>query len=168
MIMALKGKHVLFVNEYLISQNVTQAYMKVYGCSEDAARKNGSRLMTNDDIKSEIERRQQEIKEDVEKETGISVQWVLNSFKTIADRCMQAEPVYDKETGAIVEYKFDSSGANKAVENIGRYLGMFNDKLKVDANNNNMNTDMTNMTPEERRVRIDELNRKRGHSGIAQ
>ena len=160
--MALKGKHVLFVNEYLISQNVTSAYQKAYGCSEDAARKNGGRLMANEGIRSEIERRQQQITEQVEKDAGISVQWVLDSLKTVADRCMQAEPMFDKE-GNIVEYRFDSSGANKAIENIGRYFGMWNDKMKVDANNNNLNTDLTGLSPSERRARIDELNRRRGN-----
>ena len=45
---------------------------------------------------------------------------------------MAPEPMVDKE-GNIVEWRFDSSGANKALESIGRHLGMFNDKLKVDA-----------------------------------
>lgn len=36
------------------------------------------------------------------------------------------------------------------------------DKQQVEATNHNMNTDVTNMTPEERRARIDELIRKRG------
>jgi phage terminase small subunit len=106
--------------------------MKVYGCSEEAARKNGSRLMTNDDIRSEIERRQQEINKKVEEETEISVKWVLDSFKSIAERCMTAEPVLDREGNETGEYKFDSSGANKALENIGKHLGMFTDKLKLD------------------------------------
>jgi phage terminase small subunit len=131
--MALNAKHILFVNDYMISQNATASYKKVYECSDEAARKNGSRLMTNDDIKSEIERRQREVNKKVEEDTGISVQWVLDSFKSIAERCMVAEPVmeFNKESKQMEptgEYKFDSSGANKAVENIGKYLGMFKDK----------------------------------------
>lgn len=128
--MALNAKHILFVNDYMISQNVTESYKKVYGCSEEAARKNGSRLMTNDDIRSEIERRQKKINEQVEEKTGISVQWVLDSFKSIAERCMQAEAVTDREGNPTGEYKFDSAGANKAVESIGKYLGMFKEKVE--------------------------------------
>lgn len=127
MMLALNAKHILFINDYMISQNVTESYQKVYGCSEEAARKNGSRLMTNDDIRSEIERRQKKINEQVEEKTGISVQWVLDNFKWVAERCMAPEPMYDKE-GNIVEWRFDSSGANKALENIGKYLGMYKDK----------------------------------------
>jgi hypothetical protein len=36
------------------------------------------------------------------------------------------------------------------------------DKQDIESVNTNMNTDLTNLTPEERRARIDELNRKRG------
>lgn len=133
--MALNAKHILFVNDYMISQNATESYRKVYECSEEAARKAGSRLLTNVDIKSEIVRRQEELNKIVEKETGISVQWVLESFKSIADRCMVAEPVMEfnresKQMEATGEYKFDSSGANKAVESIGKYLGMFKEKIE--------------------------------------
>lgn len=128
--MALNAKHILFVNDYMVSHNATESYKKVYGCSEEAARKNGSRLMTNDDIRSEIERRQKEVNTKIEKDTGISVQWVVDSFKTIAERCMQAEPSLVDDDGNILEWKFDSSGANKAVESIGKYLGMFKDKVE--------------------------------------
>jgi phage terminase small subunit len=137
--MALNAKHILFVNDYMISQNVTESYQKVYECSVEAARKNGSRLMTNDDIRSEIARRQEAINKKVEEDTGISVQWVLDSFKSIAERCMQSEAVTDREGNPTGEYRFDSSGANKAVENIGKYLGMFKDKGDVPVTTTNVN-----------------------------
>lgn len=128
--MALTDKHMKFVDEYMIDMNAAAAYRRAgYDCNEATARANSSRLLTNANIVAEIDKRQQKLQED----TGISVQWVLNNFKAVAERCMQAEPMFDRETGDIVEYRFDSSGANKALESIGRHLGMFNDKLKVDA-----------------------------------
>lgn len=146
--MALNAKHILFVNDYMVSHNVTESYQKVYGCSEEAARKNGSRLMTNDDIKSEIERRQKEVNEKIEKDTGVSVQWVVDNFKYVAERCMAPEPLYDKE-GNIIEWRFDSSGANKALESIGKYLGMFKDKGDSPISNNTVN--LTGLSLEELR-----------------
>lgn len=137
--MALNAKHILFINDYMISQNATESYQKVYGCTEDAARKAGSRLLTNVDIKSEIVRRQEEVNKKVEKDTGVSVQWVVDSFKLIAERCMQAEPILDKFGNETGEWRFDSSGANKAVESIGKYLGMFKDKGDVPITTNNVN-----------------------------
>lgn len=128
--MALSDKQMNFVNEYMKDMNASAAYLRAgYNCSEEAARRAASRLLTNVDVQDEIRTRTDKIAQ----ESDISVQWVLKSFKEIAERCMQAEPIIDKESGDVVEYRFDSSGANKALENIGRYLGMFNDKLKVDA-----------------------------------
>lgn len=132
--MALNAKHILFINDYMISHNATESYKKVYGCSDDAARKNGSRLLTNEDILSEIERLTKKVNEKVEKDTGISIQWVLESFKSIADRCMQSEPILDKFGNETGEWKFDSTGANKAVESIGKYYGMFKEKIEHSGN----------------------------------
>jgi len=55
---------------------------------------------------------------------------------------MQAVPVVmnGKKTG---EYKFDSQGANKALHLIGKDLGMFVDKVKVEVD------ELAKKTPEE-------------------
>lgn len=126
--MALTDKHMNFVNEYMKDMNGAAAYLRAgYKCSEDAARVNASRLLTNDNIKAEIATRQAKLQE----ESGISVQWVLQNLKYLAERCMTPEPLADKD-GNIVEWRFDSSGANKALESIGKHLGMFTDKLKLE------------------------------------
>lgn len=114
--MALNAKHILFVNDYMISHNATESYQKVYECTEDAARKAGSRLLTNVDIKSEIVRRQEEVNKQVEEKTGVSVEWVLEELK---DTYLKAKE------------RYDFSPANKSLELIGKQIGMFKDKLEV-------------------------------------
>lgn len=127
--MALTDKQSRFVDEYMIDMNAAAAYLRAgYECNEATARANASRLLTNANVVAEIDKRQQKLQEDA----GISAKWVLENLKYVAERCMAPEPMVDKE-GNIVEWRFDSSGANKALESIGRHLGMFNDKLKVDA-----------------------------------
>lgn len=55
--MALSPKHRVFCEEYIKTWNATDAYLAAYPkSSRDAARRNGSRLMTNDDIRAEIDR----------------------------------------------------------------------------------------------------------------
>lgn len=63
--------------------------------------------------------------------------WVLNNIATTVDRCMLIEPVYSKRhnrgrpqqlTG---EYKFNPSGALKALDLLARSMGMFTDKIEV-------------------------------------
>lgn len=60
--MALSPKHRKFCEEYLKLWNATDAYLAAYPkSSRDAARRAGSRLLTNVDIAEEIERRLAEI-----------------------------------------------------------------------------------------------------------
>lgn len=126
--MALTDKQSRFIDEYMIDMNGAAAYLRAgYNCNEATARANASRLLTNANISAEIAKRQQKLQQD----TGISVQWVLSNLKWVAERCMAPEPLVDKE-GNIIEWRFDSSGANKALESIGKHLGMFTDKVKLE------------------------------------
>lgn len=55
-------KHMRFVDEYLTCFNGTQAYMRVYpNCTEETARRSASRLLTNEDVKAELEARLAEV-----------------------------------------------------------------------------------------------------------
>lgn len=62
--------------------------------------------------------------------------WITEQFKEIYNRCMQRIPVmkFDREAGAMVQetddngegvWTFDSSGANRALENIAKHIGYF-------------------------------------------
>jgi len=63
---------------------------------------------------------------------GVSRAWVIMKLKEVAERCMQAQPVKvnGKETGL---YVFDSSGANRALELIGKHLRVFGDDASATA-----------------------------------
>lgn len=129
--MALSEKHELFVREYMVDLNATQAAIRS-GYSEKTAKQQGSRLLTNVAIRTRIEELQGMRAEKLE----LDADWVLQRLMAISDRCMKAEPVmiWDREERAMVEsgeYMFDSNGANKAVELIGKHLSMFKDKLEV-------------------------------------
>jgi phage terminase small subunit len=68
-----------------------------------------------------------------------------------------------KQTKDGFEIKMQDQG--KALENIARHLGMFTDNTNVNLKGglNNTTQDLTQLSPEERRARIDELNRRRGN-----
>jgi phage terminase small subunit len=128
--MALSDKHKRFADEYLIDMNATAAYLRAgYTARGNSAEVNASRLLRNPKVQEYIESKQQKKAEKLD----LTAEWVLNNYKQIVEKCMQAEPVYDKATKEIIEYKFDSSGANKALEMIGKHLGMFKDKLEITA-----------------------------------
>lgn len=118
-----------FCDEYLIDLNATQAAIRA-GYSAKTANEAGARLLAKVSIQAEISKRRQELAQ----KTAITQEWVLNRFKEISDRCMTAEPVFDNDGQPTGEYKFDSSGANKATEMIGKHLGFFekdNDQSKT-------------------------------------
>ena len=53
---ALNEQQKIFCLEYVSCNNATQAYIKAYGCSYNAARASAYRLLTNADIQAEIGR----------------------------------------------------------------------------------------------------------------
>jgi phage terminase small subunit len=112
-----------FCDEYLKHFNATKAAISV-GYSETSARSQASQILALDDVSLYIQDRQAEIS----KEAEVDAVWVRKRFKLISDRCMQAVPVMEFIDGELVpsgEWKFDSSGANKATEALGKIMGVF-------------------------------------------
>jgi phage terminase small subunit len=127
--MALTEKQKRFCDEYLIDLNGTQAAIRA-GYSERSARQISDRNMSNDDIIAYLNEKRKVLQDKVD----LSQEWVLRRLKEISDRCMQAEPVMTFDGDQWVEsgeYKFDSTGANKSTELIGKHLGMFVNKVDL-------------------------------------
>jgi phage terminase small subunit len=59
---------------------------------------------------------------------GLDRGWVISRLMTVTERCMQAEPVLDKDGEPTGQYKFDSTGANRALELLGKTMRMFDAK----------------------------------------
>ena len=58
---------------------------------------------------------------------------VVRDLLAIKDRCMQEVPVVDRHGRLTGEFRFDAAGALRALELIGRELGMFVDRKEVRA-----------------------------------
>ena len=128
----MQNKHLMFIKEYLVDLNGKRAAIRA-GYSAKTAEQQASRLLSNVKIKQQIDK---ELAKRSEK-LDISADWVLSSLKKIAKRCMQEEEVmkYDSFEKALVgtgEFKFDSSGANKSLELIGKHLKLFTEKQEVE------------------------------------
>lgn len=94
-------------------------------------------------VKARINDLSVEVSQRVIEAAAVNKGWVIDRLKKVVERCMQAEPVmiFNKDTKEYEEsgeYKFDSTGANKALELIGKELGMFS--TKIDVNHNHMVT----------------------------
>ena len=126
----LTAKKKLFTKEYIVDLNATQAAIRA-GYSERTAKSQGQRLLTNVDVAAEIQILFDKRAEKVE----LNSEWVLRNLEKVANRCMTAEPVMVKGDNGMEEsgeYKFDSAGANKSLELIGKHLKLFTDKIEQD------------------------------------
>ena len=111
--MALSEKQMNFVNEYMKDMNGTAAYLRAgYKCTEEAARRAASRLLTNVDVMSEIGQRTDKMQE----ESGMSVQWVLDQYKDIIVNNLREDPAV----------------AKGALDSVAKHYGMFKDRTEID------------------------------------
>ena len=131
-----------FCQEYIVDYNGTQAAVRA-GYAANSARKTASRLLTNADILARVRELQREqtarlaLTQDYVLQQLVENDYYPESYDTYRC-CREPEPVlvYDPDAGGMVEsgkYQFDSKGALRALELIGKHLGMYQDKLKLDA-----------------------------------
>ena len=114
-----------FCREYIIDLNATNAALRA-DYSKKTARAIGSRLLTNVDIQARLS----ELQAKPLKKLEITAESVLQKFVEIRDRCLQEEPVYNKEGNETGEYKFDAANALRANEALGKHLKLFTDKVE--------------------------------------
>ena len=127
----LTDKQQRFCEEYLIELNATQAAIRA-GYSPTSAG-----TISNENMrKHAILERIAELKAERSKKLAIDAAWVLEQAVKVHTRCMQEEAVKDADGSTTGEYRFEHSGANKALEIIGKHVDVqaFLDKKQVDAN----------------------------------
>ena len=134
----LNDRQVRFCEEYLIDLNAMQSAIRA-GYSEKTAKQMGSENLSKPDIAKYIA----ELKAVRSAETKIDAAWVLSRLQKVHDRCMQEEAVTDREGGATGEYKFEHSGANRALELIGKHTQVqaFIEKVEVRNINDELSDD---------------------------
>lgn len=124
----LTDKQALFVKEYLVDLNATQAAIRA-GYSKKTAQKIGSENLSKPLVADAIAEAQAKRFERVQ----ITADDVVRDLIAVKDRCMRAEPVMIRQGNEMVEsgeYKFEHAGANKSLELLGRHLKMFTDKTE--------------------------------------
>ena len=122
----------IFVREYLIDFNATQAAKRA-GYSAKTAGSKGEQLLKVVEIKKAIDAALAEYR----KRNEVTVEYVISGLRTVAERCLQRAPVMDMKGEQVQDeegrnvWKFDSAGANKALETLGKHLGMFTEKIQM-------------------------------------
>lgn len=124
--MPITPKQQLFVKEYLVDLNATQAAIRA-GYSVKTAGSQAHDLLKKPEIQEAISHGATARAKSVD----ITAEYVLSTIKNTIERCAQAEPVFDREGVETGEYKFDSAAVLKGSELLGKYLKLFTDKTEV-------------------------------------
>lgn len=124
--MPITPKQELFVKEYLVDLNATQAAIRA-GYSVKTAGSQSHDLLK----KPEIQEFVSSCATNRAKSVEITAEYVLSTIKNTIERCAQAEPVFDREGVETGEYKFDSAAVLKGSELLGKYLKLFTDKTEI-------------------------------------
>lgn len=127
----LTDKRKRFCLEYMKHCNASKA-AKDAGFSEKTAGAQGEQLLKKPLVKEYLELLRDELK----KKTDLSHEWVLNNLRVIVNRSLEPEAIFTSKGGFTGEFKFDSSGANKALELIGKHLGTFRERIDLNAQGN--------------------------------
>ncbi len=133
----LTAKQRLFIEEYQVDLNGLQAALRA-GYAKGSAKHVYTVNMKNPMVVRALEEAMRARSDSVR----VDVEWVLRNLIEVAGRCMQKEPVAGSEAreggrrrGAEADgaglWRFDSKGANRALELIGKHLGMFKEKVEV-------------------------------------
>lgn len=149
--MALTEKQKIFADEYLIDLNATRAYRVAYpGVKKDeAARVNGSRLLTNANVAEYINEQLEKLHSDriadaqevmeyltsvMRREKSETVVVTLNKEETkyVPDEngTMRKQTV-KQEVPQLVEIPAKLSDANKAAELLGKRYSLFTDRVEM-------------------------------------
>lgn len=144
-------KQKLFVEEYLIDLNATQAAIRA-GYSPETAQEQGSRLLSNVMVKKEIDKAMAERS----RRTGVNADRILMELAKIAfvnpanvvnfEEATIKEDAPDEDLAAVasvkvkrfptkngegIEREIKFYDKTKAMDLAGRHLGMFKDKLEL-------------------------------------
>ena len=129
----LTDKQKEFVRQYLVDLNATQAAVRA-GYSVKTAYRQGADLLQKTSIREAIEKAQAKRARRVE----VTQDYVLSNLVEVVERSMQRAPVTDRKGEQVTDeegravWTFDAKNANRALELLGKHLGIFTDKIRAE------------------------------------
>lgn len=135
----------VYIAELIKGKSQRQAYLIAYPKSskwkEKTVDERACRLFNADKIQARYKELLETTRKQIEKKCLVDVEYVITSIKEVAERCLQRKPVMVREGKRMVQktdddgegvWEFDSAGANRSLELLGKHLKLFTDKLEVE------------------------------------
>lgn len=132
--MALTAKQEKFAQAVAGGVSPVEAYREVYGAKNRSAKTLGEdacRASKHPKIYARIEELRAKATEKVVAKLALTKEWVLSELVKVNAAAQAAEPVLDREGNSTGEYKANLAAANRALELIGKELGMFVDRKEI-------------------------------------
>jgi phage terminase small subunit len=133
------ARHERFAQELAKGKTADEAYREA-GYSEN--RGNAARLKANEGVLT----RTRELQEAAAEKAVLSKAWIIERLMTNVERALQQEPVLDHDGNETGEFTYQGMVANKALELLGKEIGMFVDRSE---NNVNVQYAVSNDLPDE-------------------
>lgn len=136
-----------FARSLAKGRSAAESYRKA-GYEDDTG--NASKLTANHSIQARVT----ELQQAAARRAEVSVEFVLTNAKELLARCLQKTPVMERdEEGNMVpsgEWKFDASGAAKALDMIAKHLAMYDRTVKVEHSGTvtTQTVDLAGLSPE--------------------
>jgi hypothetical protein len=165
---ALKNpKHELFAQELAKGKTLEEAHRAAgYTGNRSAASQLKQKLNISQRVDEILAAREEKHAQSTAKaieRASLTKQWVIERLVANVERSMQAESVKDDEGNATGEYHYQGNVANRALELLGKELGMFIDRKEVGEPGEFERID----DPDELRRRLLELAEAAGERAIA-
>ena len=127
----INAKQDRFAREYVVDYNATHAAIRA-GYSARTAGVQAFKLLKIPRILARVKELQAEQRERL----AITADWTVLKLVECVQKSMQETPVmeFDFSTRKLEptgEYQYDSRGATRALELLGKHLGMFEDKMRL-------------------------------------
>lgn len=141
-------RHELFAQHLFAGKTADEAY-ELAGFKPN--RGNATRLKANESIQARVK----ELQGAVVRKTVISKEWVIEKLIAVHNSAVEGNPVLDRYGHATERTIVNHAGANKALELLGKELGMFVERRE------NTNRNISEAPSEELRAELARLKSER-------
>ena len=118
------GTYEQFAHLIANGESPAKAYV-LCGYSNNGATQSGNRLLRKPEVSARVKELKTAVSERRVEKIAVDRTWVISMLIESVQRAMQVEPVRNREGNPIAQYRYQAGEANKALELLGKEIGMF-------------------------------------------